>query len=183
MRTSGNFHTEWLYFFFLTRWMVEVWLGRQISNPRQTVCCPTVPRPSHTVLFTAYLVITSAASALQNNWVIVLSHRWESCESVRVMSLTLAWKGNHGVLVISHSWECNSVAIVWGSHPTPLVSCHSPPSVNGLPWCLSPSRGFLILQKTKQDLTLYRHLDFLACTHRGLKVRDACFSCVWRCIL
>ena len=133
-----------------------------------------MPRKSHTVPFTASLVITSAASALQNNWVIVLLHQWESCESVRIMSLTFAWKGTHDMLVISHSWECNSVAIVWSSHPTPLISCHSPTSVNGSPWCLSPSRGFLAIQKAKQDLTLFRHLDFLACTHAQRAEGERC---------
>lgn len=42
------------------------------------------------------------------------------------------------------------------------------------PWCLSPSRSFLAIQKTKQDLTLFRHLDFLACTHAQRAEGEKC---------
>lgn len=137
-------------------------LGSNFKPGKQfaALLCPKI---THSAPFTAYLVITSAASALQNNWVIVLLHQWESCESVRIMSLTFAWKQQSWYAGhFNNSWECNSVAIVWSSHPTPLISCHSPTSVNGSPWCLSPSRGFLAIQKTKQD-QLFRH--FLVCTY------------------
>lgn len=132
MRTSGNFHTEWLYFFFPTRWMAGV-LAREAgfkssAHSLLPYCAPSI---THTAPCTAYPVITSAASALRNNWVIVLLHQWGSCKPVRIMSLTFAWKGNHDMLVISHSWECNCVVIVGGAYPTPLTSFWSPISVNG----------------------------------------------------
>lgn len=138
-----------------------------------------VPSITHTVPCTTYPVITSAALALQNNWVIVLLHQWESCKPVRIMSLTLAWKGNHDMLVISHSWECNCVVIVWGSYPTPRTSFHSPISVNRSLWRMSYLKCFPALQRTKQDLTLSVYLDCSACRHSGLKVREACFPWVW----